>query len=133
MVLVPRGNDPLLHCTRAACVVGSMYNSVMVDLTGAESYGVIIPTLAAKKLVMSASPTEADCEVKSESVRAVSVTLRSTAIAEENSTTPKNITSMIGTSMANSIAARPLGSPINAVAETRAWRHAFDIGFMILL
>ena len=56
------------------------------------------------KLARSASVTVVDCDVRSDSVRATSVTLRSTATPEENSTIPKNIVSMIGTMTANSTA-----------------------------
>ena len=63
---------------------------------------------------MSVSATEVDCEVRSDSVRAISVTLRSTATPDENSTVPKNITSMIGTITANSVAAMPLQSATDA-------------------
>src|SRR5215469_12508782 len=62
---------------------------------------------ARKKLAMSVSVTESDCDVRSDSVRAISVTLRSTATPDENSTVPKNITSITGMMKANSVAARP--------------------------
>src|SRR6478735_4747994 len=58
----------------------------------------------------SASATLMLCDVRSESVRATWVALRSTAMADENSTTPKYNTTMIGKIMANSTAARPLRS-----------------------
>src|ERR1700730_1241581 len=58
-------------------------------------------------LVRSVSSTFVDGETRSDSVRAACVTLRFTATPDENSTTPKNITSMTGTIMANSIAAMP--------------------------
>ncbi len=67
-----------------------------------------------KKVEMSASATEVDCEVKSDRVRAISVTLRFTAIAEQNSTVPKNITSISGTMKANSVAATPRPSAIQS-------------------
>ena len=54
-------------------------------------------------LVSWASVTEMFCDVRSDSVRAISVTLRSTATPDENSTVPKNSTSIRGTTMANSI------------------------------
>ena len=73
--------------------------------------------LAAKKLVRSVSVTDVDCEVRSDSVRAISVTLRSTATPDENSTVPKNITSISGTIMANSIAAMPRRSFDSSAAE----------------
>src|SRR6185295_18022421 len=60
--------------------------------------------------MMSASATLAIWDVRSASVRATWVALRSTAIADANSTTPKYITTMIGKTKANSIAASPLRS-----------------------
>src|SRR6185369_16891894 len=65
---------------------------------------------ASPKLLISVSATVMLCDVRSESVRATWVALRSTAIADENSTTPKYSTTMIGKIMANSTAARPLRS-----------------------
>src|SRR5947208_15915270 len=62
------------------------------------------------KLVRSVSVTLDDCDVRSDSVRATSVTLRSTATPDENSITPKNSVSIIGTITANSTAALPLAS-----------------------
>ena len=109
--------EALLHCTLALWVVGSTYSSVMVDLVGEAEYGVMIPMLAAKKLLRSVSVTDVDCEVRSESVRATSVTLRSTATPDENSTIPKNITSMSGTIMTNSVAATPRQSFDSSAAE----------------
>ena len=74
------------------------------------------------KLARSVSVTLLDCDVKSDIVRATSVTLPSTATPEENSTTPKNIVSMSGTTTANSIAALPrliATKPGNQFADTK--------------
>ena len=49
------------------------------------------------KLARSVLVTVDDCEVRSDMLRATSVTLRLIATAEENSTVPKNITSISGT------------------------------------
>src|SRR5215510_11369144 len=57
------------------------------------------------KLPMSRSVTLEDCDTRSDRLRADSVTLRMDAIAEPNSTIPKNIVSINGTMNANSIAA----------------------------
>src|SRR5690349_525130 len=86
---------------------------------------------AAKKLVMSASPTDVDCDVRSDSVRAISVTLRSTATADENSTVPKNITSISGTITANSVAASALPSARKSYAERRVARQKFAIACIV--
>src|SRR3982074_2932330 len=99
----------------------------MVEMVGEAEYGVRIPTLAAKKLLRSVSVTVVDCEVRSESVRATSVTLRSTATPEENSTTPKNIVSINGTIMTNSVAATPRQSFDSSAAERRRRNHICDI------
>src|SRR5882757_4634370 len=101
----PRGDVPLLHFTFAASVVGSTYNSETVEFSGVVEYGVMIALPVAVKLVRSVSVTLDDCDVRSDSVRATSVTLRSTATPDENSITPKNSVSMIGTITANSTAA----------------------------
>src|SRR4051794_31583233 len=90
----------------------------------------MIPELALKKLVNWASVTEMFCDVKSDSVRAISVTLRSTAIPDANSSVPKNRISMTGTTMANSVAARPLTSPNRSCAERRTRSHISIIGFI---
>src|SRR3569833_1613805 len=95
----------------------------MGDSTSELSYGVMMPVEALKKLVMSLSATEVDCEVRSDSVRAISVTLRSIATAEENSTVPKNITSISGTITANSVAATALLSARNFRAEPQTNRQ----------
>src|ERR1700712_1116735 len=123
--------EALLHCTLALWVVGSTYSSVMVDWVGEAEYGVRIPTLAAKKLLRSVSATDIDCEVRSESVRATSVTLRSTATPDENSTTPKNITIISGTIMTNSVAATPRQSFDNSAAARAKRNHRCDIGMML--
>src|SRR3954471_11273772 len=86
--------------------------------------------LALKKLVSWASVTEMFCDVRSDSVRAISVTLRLTATPEENSSVPKNSSSMSGMIMANSTAARPLRSTNNSLAERRARSHISTIGFI---
>src|ERR1700694_1974538 len=122
-----RGESPLLHCTRAANDVGSICNSVIVALVGAGEYGFRMALLAVKKLVRSVSETEIDCEVRSDSVRATSVTLRSTATPEEISTVPKNITSMTGTITANSVSAMPRQSSSMSRAERRNRNHIADI------
>src|SRR3954451_9746434 len=85
--------------------------------------------LAAKKLLRSLSATEVDCEVRSDIVRATSVTLRSTATPDENSTIPKNIVSISGTIMTNSVAATPRQSPESrtAVRHRRSHGDVFDI------
>src|SRR4051794_36127685 len=99
----------------------------MVDCVGEAEYGVMIPTLAAKKLPKSVSVTVVDCEVRSESVRATSVTLRSTATPEENSTTPKNIVIINGTIMTNSVAATPRQSFNSSAAQPRRQNQISDI------
>ncbi len=93
----------------------------------------MMPLLALKKLVRSALVTEVDCEVRSDSVRAISVTLRSTATPEENSTVPKNITSMIGTMMANSVAAMPLRSARMSAARRRRRNQTVGIGNVFIV
>src|SRR2546423_14001383 len=57
------------------------------------------------KLAMSRLVTVEDCDTRSDRLRADSVTLRLDAMAEENSTSPKNIVSINGAMNANSIAA----------------------------
>jgi DNA-binding NtrC family response regulator len=55
---------------------------------------------------------------------AISVTLRSTATPEENSTTPKNNAGMTGTIMVNSIAAMPTDFQRKLLRQrTTASRH----------
>src|SRR3569832_98489 len=85
----------------------------------------MIPRLAAKKLVRSESVTTAAWEVKSDAVRAIDVTLRLIEIADENSTVPKNSTSMIGTTMANSVAATPRRSFSRRATRRHARTHVF--------
>src|ERR1700682_1988422 len=92
-----------------------------------------MPVLALKKVVSWVSVTETFCEVRSDSVRAISVTLRLTAMPDENSTVPKNIKSITGTMMANSIAATPRRSLYRSSAERRRRSHIELIGFMALL
>src|SRR6187402_2344705 len=92
------------------------------------------PLLAAKKPARSVSPTAVDCDVRSDSVRAINVTLRLTATPDENSTVPKNITSMTGTMTANSVAAIPLRS-LSILAAARRMRSqigSIDIDFIAL-
>src|SRR4051812_22360591 len=123
--------EALLHCTLAWWVAGSTYSSVMVDLVGEAEYGVMIPMLAAKKLLRSVSVTEVDCEVRSESVRATSVTLRSTATPDENSTTPKNTPIIRGTIMTISVAPTPRQSFDGSAAARRKGSHRCDIGMVL--
>src|ERR1700760_1246432 len=89
----------------------------------------MIAPAAAKKLARPVSVTETDCDVKSDSVRAVNVTLRLAATPDEKSSVPKNNTSMIGTIIANSIAATPQQSLTRPSVRCRAWRHVFRIDF----
>src|SRR5262245_56797034 len=65
---------------------------------------------AAKKLSSWACVTEVFCDVRSDSVRAMMVTLRLAPTPCANSTVPKNITSIKGAMKANSIAPMPLQS-----------------------
>src|ERR1700712_2279641 len=90
----------------------------------------MIALLALKKLVNWVSVTERFCDVRSDSVRAISVTLRLTATPDENSSVPKNSSSMTGTTMANSIAARPLRSTSSSRAERRTRSHMSITGFI---
>src|SRR6188474_2400405 len=92
------------------------------------------PLLAAKKPARSVSLTDVDCDVRSDRVRAIRVTLRSTATPDENSTVPKNITSMTGTMTANSVAAIPLRSTniLAAVRRMRSQIGNIDIVFIAL-
>src|SRR5664279_3510513 len=121
----------LLHCTRAWSVVGSTYNSEILACVGVGTYGDKILPLAVKKLVTSESATDVDWDVRSESVRATSVTLRSTATPDENSTVPKYITSMIGTITANSVAAIPLLSSARLRSKRRAPSQILDTVFIV--
>src|SRR3954453_6742807 len=104
----------------------------MVDWVGEADYGVMIPTLAAKKLVRSLSGTEVDCDVRSDSVRATSVTLRSTATPDENSITPKNSVSMSGTITANSTAALAPLSRTKPPVKPRARSDIFCISITLI-
>src|SRR6201746_571821 len=90
----------------------------------------MIALLALKKLVNWASVTEMFCDVRSDSVRAISVTLRLTAMADANSSVPKNRSSMIGMTMANSMAARPRQSASRSCTERRTRNHVSIIGFI---
>src|SRR5882724_96978 len=102
----------------------------MVEFSGDVEYGYMMPTLALKMLVSWLSVTEMFCDVRSDSVLATIVTLRSTATPEENSTVPKNITSMTGTMTANSVAAMPLRFRASARAERRAASQMSEIDFI---
>src|SRR5258708_5913761 len=73
---------------------------------------------ALKMLVSCASVTAVFCEVRSDSVRAMMPILRSTATAEQNSTVPKNAISMIGTTIANSVATTPRQSRQRAIRRS---------------
>src|SRR5882724_813942 len=105
----------------------------MVEFSGDVEYGYMMPTLALKMLVSWVSVTEMFCEVRSDSVRAISVTLRSIAMPEENSTVPKNSTSIRGTIMANSTAARPRQLPDRSSAERRMRSQILVIDFIALI
>src|SRR6476620_11587044 len=89
----------------------------------------MMPAPALRKLASWVSVTEMFCEVRSDSVRAITVTLRSIASADENSTVPKNSTSISGTIIANSTAARPLLSPDSSRTERRMRCHVPVNGF----
>src|SRR5882672_4616714 len=105
----------------------------MVGWTGVTEYGDRIAELAAKMFCNSVSEvTFSDCEVRSESVRATSATLRFTATHEENSTVPKNIASINGTMTANSVAAIPLLSPSILTAHRRARSHTGDVKIVFI-
>src|SRR5882757_8561307 len=128
----PRGDVPLLHFTFAASVVGSTYNSETVEFSGVVEYGVMIALPVAVKLVRSVSVTLDDCDVRSDSVRATSVTLRSTATPDENSITPKNSVSMIGTITANSTAALAPLSRTKPPVKPRARSDIFCISITLI-
>src|SRR2546423_9297084 len=105
----------------------------MVEFNGDVAYGVMMAVAALKMLVSWASLTVRFCEVRSDSVCAMIVTLRSTATAVENSTTPKNSTSISGRIMANSTAAMPRQSSDRWRAERRKRSHILVIGFIALI
>src|SRR3981189_3383102 len=90
----------------------------------------MIPALALKMFVSWASVTAMFCDVRSDSVRAISVTLRLTAMPDANSSVPKNRISITGTTMANSMAARPRISPNRSCTERRTRSHISIIGFI---
>src|SRR5882724_1642795 len=90
----------------------------------------MIAVLALEMFVNWVSVTEMFCDVKSDSVRAISVTLRLTAIPDANSSVPKNRISITGTTMANSMAATPLQSPNRSCTERRPRSHISIIGFI---
>jgi len=87
----------------------------------------MIEMLAVNAFCMSESVSVVDCDVRSDSVRAINVTLRSIATADENSTVPKNITSISGTMTANSVAASARLSATKSRAELRAFLQIFAI------
>jgi hypothetical protein len=87
---------------------------------------------AAKELPSVVSVAVVPCDVRSDIVRATSVTLRLIATPDENSTNPKNIIIMTGTMTANSVAAIPLQSCDSRSAERRARTHIFEIDFIAL-
>src|ERR1700730_6539963 len=108
----------------------------MVGWMGVTEYGDRIAELAAKMFCSSVSEFDVcDCglEARSETVRATSVTLRSTATPEENSTVPKNIASIRGTMTANSVAAIPLLSPSILTAQRRARSHIGDVEIVFIV
>src|ERR1700738_19267 len=109
-----------------------MYISVIVVLAGVGEYGAMIELVAKKKLLIVGSSTVFDWETRSDIVRAMIVTLRSTATPDENSTIPKNITSMIGTITANSVAAMPLRSSSRSTAERRVLSKSQDIDIVFI-
>src|ERR1700716_819908 len=129
----PRGAVPLLHFTFAVLVAGSTYNCVIVEGSGVVEYGVMIALPVFVKSVRRASVTHDDCDVRSDSVRATSVTLRSTATPDENSITPKNSVSMIGTITANSTAALAPLSRTKPPVKPRARSDIFCISISITL
>src|ERR1700709_2621200 len=90
----------------------------------------MIDELALKKFVNWVSVTAMFCDVRSDSVRAISVTLRLTAIPDENSSVPKNRISITGRTMANSVAAMPLISPNRPCTERCTRSHMAIIGFI---
>src|SRR6478609_520951 len=90
----------------------------------------MIALLALKKLVSWVSLTLTFCDARSDSVRAISVTLRSTATADENSSTPKNSTSITGTITANSTAATPRLSRSSLSARRRMRSQIAIVGFI---
>src|ERR1700692_4893223 len=93
----------------------------------------MIPKLAAKKLLMSVSETVVDCDVRSDRVLAIIVTLRSTATPDENSTVPKNSTSMSGTITANSVAATADESFCSRAAANRIRTQTLEIDILIIV
>src|ERR1700738_1912009 len=92
----------------------------------------MIELVARKKLLIVGSATVFDWETTSDIVRAMIVTVRSSATPDENSTIPKNITSMIGTITANSVAAMPLRSSSISTAERRARNQSQDIDIVFI-
>src|SRR5215469_5146851 len=115
---------PLLHSTRP-WPDEFTYIRLTVMLIGVALYGSMIPLLAAKKFAKSVSVTTAAWDVKSETARAMVVTLRLVAIAPVNSTVPKNSTSKIGAMKENSIAATPRRSFNSRTASRCVRRQIF--------
>src|ERR1044072_5328592 len=93
----------------------------------------MIALLAFKKLVNWSSVTLVFCDVRSDSVRAISVTLRSTATPAANSLVPTSNAAISGMIMANSTAARPL----LFLCRAATWRHRrnnqIDEGILVLI
>src|ERR1700730_10092736 len=108
----------------------------MVELTGFgvgggdDTQGHMIAAEALKKFCSCVSVTAVFCEARSASVRAISDTLRSTATPEENSTVPKNITSISGTMRLNSVAALPRRSLASSAMLRRMRSHMDEIVFI---
>ena len=88
---------------------------------------------ALKKLVNLSSSTEVFCDVRSDSVRAISVTLRSTATPAANSLVPTSNMAMSGMIMANSMAARPLLFLRRAAAWRRRRNNQIDDGIFAFI
>src|SRR5215813_14884454 len=93
----------------------------------------MIAVAAAKKLLSWVDVTEVFWDVRSDSVRAMMVTLRLVPMACENSIVPKNITSINGTIKANSTAAMPLQSFGKLRAVRLACIRKLDIDSMLKL
>src|SRR5215475_8275463 len=92
----------------------------------------MIALLALKKLVNCVSVTEVFWDVRSDSVRAISVTLRSTATPAENSLVPTNSNAITGMIIANSTAARPLLLLRSSPARRRMRSQIVVIGIIAL-
>ena len=92
----------------------------------------MIPVPAVKKLVSSVSVTVVERDVRSESVCATSVTLRSMATPLENSTVAKNINSISGAMTASSTAATARQSATKAAVDRFARSQIDDIRFIFI-